>query len=106
MIQKPKCENYDVTTIRTSSDLHLHWKDHFHRNLLYFRLIADFEDDIDIDNSSIGNKTANFHKQNPVLNGYHIEPDLIEVSKCDYFESPQEYKNVDWFDSEVVKKEN
>ena len=34
MIHKPKCENYDITTIRTSSESHLHWNDHFHKNPL------------------------------------------------------------------------
>ena len=48
MIHKPKCENYDKTTIRTSSESHLHWKDHFHQNPLYFRIIADFEADNEI----------------------------------------------------------
>ena len=28
---QPKCENNDITTIRTSSDSHLHWKIHFHK---------------------------------------------------------------------------
>ena len=26
MLHKPKCENNDTTTIRTSSESHLHWK--------------------------------------------------------------------------------
>ena len=52
MIHKPKCENNDITTIRTSSESHLHWKDHFHKNPLYFRIYADFEADNEIDNSS------------------------------------------------------
>ena len=31
-IHKPKCENNDITTIRASTESHLHWKKHFHRN--------------------------------------------------------------------------
>ena len=33
-IHKPKCESIDKTTIRTSPESHLHWKDHFHKNPL------------------------------------------------------------------------
>ena len=33
-IHKPKRENNDITTIRTSPDSHLHWKNHFHKNPL------------------------------------------------------------------------
>ena len=64
MIHKPKCEKNDVTTIRTSSESHLQWKSHFHRNPLYFRKYTDFEADKEIDNSSIGNKTTNIYMNN------------------------------------------
>ena len=33
-IHKAKCENNDKTTIRTSPDSHIHWKNHFHKNPL------------------------------------------------------------------------
>ena len=43
---KLKCENdQDLTTIKTSNESHLHWKNHFHKNPLYFRIYADFEAD-------------------------------------------------------------
>ena len=58
MIHKPNCENNDITTIRTSSESHLHWKEHFHKNQLYLRIYADFEADNGKDNSSISNKTT------------------------------------------------
>ena len=73
MLHKPKCEIYDLTTIRTSSDRPIYWKKHFHKNPLDFRIYAVFESDNEIDNSSVGNKTAEIYKQNPALNGYHIE---------------------------------
>ena len=57
-LHKPKCENIDITTIRTSPESHLHWKKHFHKNPFYFR-IYDFEADNEKDNSNIGNKTTN-----------------------------------------------
>ena len=58
MIHKPKCENNDINTFRTSPDSHLHWKKHFHKKPLYIRIFADFEADNAKDNSSIGNKTT------------------------------------------------
>jgi len=48
-------KNQEVTTIRTSSESHLLWKNHFHKNPLYFRIYADFEADNEKDNSCIGN---------------------------------------------------
>ena len=36
-------------------------------------IYEDFEADNEKLKSGIGNKTTNFYKQNPVLNGYHIE---------------------------------
>ena len=56
-IQNSKCEDQELTTIRTSSESHLQWKKHFHRNPLYFKTYAYFEADNEIDNSGIGNKT-------------------------------------------------
>ena len=32
MIHKPKSENYEIFTIRTSGESHFHWHDHFHKN--------------------------------------------------------------------------
>ena len=103
---KPKCENNEKTTIRTSNESHLHWKKHFHKNTLYFRIYGDFEADNERDNSIIGNKTTNIYKQNPVLNGYHIVSELEDVLKSDYYKSPLDYDNVDWFVDEVIKLEH
>ena len=61
MIRKPKCENNDITTIRTSSEPHLRFKDHSHKNTLYFESTADFEGDNAIEDSkAVGNKTTIF----------------------------------------------
>ena len=78
MIHKPKCENNGLTTDRISTESHLHWKKHFHKNP-FFRIYADFEADIEKDNKSVGNKTTNIYKQNPVLNGNHIIPEFEDV---------------------------
>ena len=103
-----KCGDDNICTIRTSLESHLHSKKHFHRNLLYFRVYADFEADneitkssIEIKTKSLGNKyEQNFigiiYKQNPVLNGYHIISELEDVLKSGYYESPLVYINIEW----------
>ena len=105
-IHKPKCEINDITTIRTSSESYLHWKNHFFKNLLYFRIYADFEADNEKDNSIVGNKTFNIYKQHPVLNGYRIVSELDDVLQSGYYKSSLGYDNVDWFVVEVKKLEN
>ena len=87
MIQKPKCKNYDITSITTSNESHLSWKKHFHKNPLHFRIYAVFEADNEIHNSSIINKTTSIHKQNPMLNGYFIETELNDVLRSGYCRS-------------------
>ena len=103
---KQNCGIDNITTIKTSIESHLHWKKHFHKNPLYFRIYADFEADNEKDNSIVGNKRTNIYKQNPVLNGYHIISELEDVLKSDYYKSPLGYDNVDWFVDEVIKLEN
>ena len=78
----------------------------FHKNPFYFEIYADFEADNGIDNSSIGIKTTNIQKQNPVLNGYYIVSELNDVSNSGYYEFPLGYDNVNWFVNEVIKLEN
>ena len=106
MIQKPNCENNDITTLRTSSESHLQWKKHFHKNPLYFRIYEDFEVDNEIDNSSVGNKTTIIFKQNPILDGYIIISELNDVLESGYYTSPLGFNNVDWFVNGVINLEN
>ena len=106
MIHKPKSENNDITTIRTSNETHFSWKKHFHRNPFYFGLYADFKALNEKDNSSAGNKTTNIYEQNPILNGYHIESELEDVLQSCQFKSPLGYNNVDCFVDEDIKLEN
>ena len=103
---KEKCEDDNICTIRTSSESHLYWKKHFQKNPLYFRIIADFEADNEIDNTNVGDKTTNIYKQKPVLNGYYIISELNDVLKSGYYESPLGYNKVDWFVKEIIKLEN
>ena len=51
-LHKQKCGDDNITTIKTSSESHLHWKKLFHKNLLYFKVYADFEADNEKDNCS------------------------------------------------------
>ena len=103
---KPKCENNDITSIKTSNESHLHWEKYFHKNPLYIRIYADFEADNENDDSIVGNKTIKIYKQNPVLNGYHIVSELEDVLKSDYYKSSLGYDNVDWFVDEIIRLEN
>ena len=62
MKHKQKCGEDDITTIKTSSESHLHWKKLFHKKPLYFRINADFEADNEKgDNEAVCNKTTNFY---------------------------------------------
>ena len=78
---KDQCIQKRTTSFKTLFDSHLHWKNHFDKNCFYFRVNANFEADNEIDNSSIGNKTNNTYKQNPVCNGYEIISELEDVLK-------------------------
>ena len=85
---KEKCGDDNLCSIRRSGESHIHWNKHFHKNPLYFRIYADFEADNAIDNSTMGNKTTNIYKQNPVLNRYHIVSELNVILRNGYYESP------------------
>ena len=78
----------------------------FFKKSIIFWIYAGFEADNEKDNSSIGIKTINIYKQNPVLNGYYIISELEDVLKSDYYKSLLGYDNVDWFVDEVIKLEN
>ena len=103
---KEKCGDDNICTIRTSNESQLYWKKHFHKNPLYFRIIVLFKAENEIDNSSVGNKTTNIYKQNPVLNGYYVISELEDIIKSGYHEFSLGYNNVDWFVKEVIKLEN
>ena len=106
MKHKQKCGEDSITAIRISPESHLLWKNHFHKNPLYFRIYADFEADNEIDTSSTGNKTTNIYKQYPKLNGYERISEFDVVLKSGYHKSPFGYNNVDWFVDEIIKLEN
>ena len=94
-LPKRKREKNDITTIRTSLESHVFWEKPFHKNLLYFRINADFEVLNEIDKSEIVKETTNIYKQNPILNGYYIISELEEVLKSGRYKSSLGYDNVD-----------
>ena len=100
-----KCGQQEITSINFSEESHLHWIDHFHKNPICFRIIADFEADIETDISNIGNNATKIYKQNPVLNGNYIVFELNVNLKSGFYESPLGNNNVDWFVEEVIKVE-
>ena len=57
------------------------------------------------DNSSIGKKTIQIFKQNPVPNGYHIISETSDVLESGYYESPLGYNYVDLFLNKLIKLE-
>ena len=97
------CEKQEITAKKILNESNLYSKKHFLKNPLHFKINADFEADNEIDDFSIGNKTTNILKQNPVCSGFYIVPELNDVLQTGYYESPLGYDNVDWFVGEVKK---
>ena len=54
-------------------------ENHFHKNLLNFRVYAEFEADNENDNSSIASKTNNIFKRNPIFIGYKMVSELDDI---------------------------
>ena len=81
MTHKEKCGSNNICNIRSSNESHIQWKKYFHKNPVYFRIIADFEADNEKEDNVIGNKTTNTYKQNPILNGCYIISELEDVLK-------------------------
>ena len=66
-------------------------------------MYADFEADIENDNSSICNKTIIIYKQNLLCNGFYIVSELGNVWKSFYYICYFGNDNVDWFVIEIEK---
>ena len=92
--------------LKTSPNSHIYWKKYYQKNKLYFRIYADFEADNKEENTSIGDKTTNIYKQEPVCNGYNIVSELEDILESGYHKSPLGYENVNWFVDEIIKLEN
>ena len=103
-IHKPNCEFSEIATIETSSDSYFHWKDHFHMNPLYFRTMADFDADNEIDNFNISNETTSHYEK--VLFVMVIISELNNALQSGEYESLLRYEHGDWFVDEIIKLEN
>ena len=101
---KNLCDQNQI--LKTSPNSHIYWKKYFQKNKFYFRIYADFEADNKKENTSIGDKTTNIYKQEPVCNGYQIVSELEDILKSGYYKSPLGHENVNWFVDEIVKLEN
>ena len=91
--------------LKTSPNSHIFWNNYFQKNKLCFRIYADFEADNEKENTSIGNKTTNIYKQEPLCNVYYIKSELKDVLKSDYYKSHLGHENVDWFVDEIIELE-
>ena len=80
-----RCDQQEKTSIRTSDESQLYSKKHFHKNPHSFRILADFEADNEIDNSTIGDKTILIYKQNPVTNGFYIVSEMSDVLQSGHY---------------------
>ena len=69
MNHKQRCEEQEISSIRTSNGSDPCWKKHFHKKTLNFRINADFKADDEIDTYSIDGETTEIMKQNPACNG-------------------------------------
>ena len=95
--RKHRCEQQEITSIRTSDESHVYWKKQFLMNPLSFRIYADFEADNEMDISSGCKRTTSIFEENPVCFGYYILSELKDVLKGGSYESPLGYNTVDWF---------
>ena len=105
MLNKHKKLCKENQQLKTSPNSHIYWKKYSQKNKLYFRIYADFEADNKKESTSIGNKTTNIYKQEPVCKGYQIVSDLEEVLKSDYYKSHLGHENVNWFVDGINKLE-
>ena len=90
MKHRERYAQQEIRINRNSNDIRLYWKKHFQKHPLYFRIYADFEAEIEIENTSIDNRTTNTLKQSPVCtvcNGYRIGHELSDVLKSGYYET-------------------
>ena len=57
---RQQCNKKEMTSIKTSPEYHVYWKNYFHKNPKGFRICADLEADNEIEISTIGNRTTIF----------------------------------------------
>ena len=103
---KQKCEQQEITSIKTPNESQVYRKKYFHKVEIFVRIYADFEAENQIDKSNEGDRTTNIFKKNPVCSGYCIVSELNDVLHSGNYNSPLGYNNVDWFVDGVIQLEN
>ena len=93
MKRNKRCEQQELTNIKFSIESHLHLKNHFLKNPVFFRTFAIFEAVIEIGISFISQNTNNFHKINPVYIGSYIASEIIDILGNCYSDFPPGYNN-------------
>ena len=82
IIHKQQCFQKEVTCNKTSPESHLHRRNVVHKNPLCLWIYADFEADIEKEDSkSTCNKTISIYKQIPIHKDYRIVSELEDVLK-------------------------
>ena len=81
---KDRCEERDFPSTKISIDTNIKWKNHNQKVPSYFKINADFKCINEKDNSTIGEKSTNIFKQNPVCSEYYIVSDLPEVLRNEF----------------------
>ena len=84
-LHKSKCENYDITTIRTSSESHLLWKKNIfiriHCILGYTQILKLMMKSIIL---VLIMKQLIFSSKIPILNGYNTKSELDDILESGY----------------------
>ena len=97
MNHKQRCQQQEITSIRTSNESYVQWKKQFLKNPLEIRIYAEFEAEIEIDKSNIGDKTTICYRQNPVFKGFSRVSQLIDVLRSVYCKYLIGYDNIHCF---------
>ena len=63
--QKERFGHQEETSIRTSNESNVYWGENFQKNP-FFRIYSDLKNGLNVDYCSVGIKTTNLYKQNPV----------------------------------------
>ena len=106
MLIKHKNLCSQIQILKTSPNSYIYGKKYYQKNKLYFRIYADFEADNKEEKTSIGVKTTNIYKQEPVCNGYNIVSELEDILKSGYHKSPLGHEKINWLVDEIIKLEN
>ena len=77
--RKQKCEQQEITSIKTSTASELYWTKYHNELKKLFRSFVNFEADNEIDTSNVGDETSKIYEQNTVCNVYCRASELNDV---------------------------